>query len=260
MERFMGKKLRDIIDERIKDETGEVPLYRSYGVKKKVNRGVIFANVVLTKVLFVLLVAFEFSVIAICSFVMFVYGGALASTLVALTFCWIFFNKYTKVSRRRLGFLRKLKKFCKQNGCKIEKNRSFFAAQKWNARAEADLILRAGDKTYYVKYVTPKRPLSSITLLSKSEIRYTLHARKNVFSLMLGFKDKSRILTIRFPDGIDERDKRQEKILLVNPKPRDIFVKNHDGATVPTGSGERIYGYTLYTGTGFLDALKRETQ
>ena len=177
----MGKKMRKFIDERIEGETGEVPLYRSYGVKKKVNRGVIFANVVLTKILFVLLVAFEFSVIAIVSFAMFNYGGPLASTLVVVVFGWLFFDKYTKAARRRLGFLRKFKKFCRKSGYAIEKKRGFFASLAWNESAEADFVLRAAGKTYFVKYVTPKRPLSSLTFLSQNEIRYTLHARKNVF-------------------------------------------------------------------------------
>lgn len=256
----MAKKMRDFIDERIEGETGEVPLYRSYGVKKKVNRGVIFVNVILTKILFVMLVAFEFSVIGIVSFMMFMYGGPLASTLVAVTFSWLLINKYTKVARRRLGFLIKFKKLCKNNSFTVEKKRPFFAALKWNESEEVDFILNANGKTYFVKYVTPKKPLSSLTFLSRSEIRYTRHARKNVFTLMLGFKDKSKILEIRFPKELDGSDKTREKILLVNPKPRDIFVKNSDGAIVPTGSGERIYGYTIYTGTGLIDALKREAE
>lgn len=252
----MRKKFREYVDETIKGEEGQVPLYRSYGVRKKVNKGVIFVNVILTKILFVLLIAFEFSVIGICSVVIFMYGGALASALVALTFTCLLVNKYTKVGRRRLGFLRKFKRFCKKNSYTIEKKRPFFASLKWNDSKEVDIVLHTGEKTYYIKYVTPKKPLSSVTFLSKREIRYTVHARKNVFSLMLGFKDKSQVLNIKFPAEIEGG----EKILLVNPKPRDIFVKNSDGAIIPTGSGESIYGYTIYTGTGFVDMLKREEE
>jgi len=242
----------------IEGETGEVELYRSYGTTKKVNPFIIFVNVMLTKIIFVMLMILEFSIITIGAVVLFLHGGILISTLITVILLWVFFNINTKIPRRRIGFQRKLKRLCKKNKFRLEYKREFFKSLFWSDKKEVDFILKAGKYTYFVKYATPKKPLSSMTFLSKDEIRYTKHARKNTFSLILGFKDKSKILKINFPDYIKSNDKYHEKIIIVNPNPRDILVKNDQGAVVPTGSGERIYGYTIYTGKGFLDAVYRK--
>ena len=146
---------------------------------------------------------------------------------------------------------------CKKEGLCLTYHREFFKSLYWSEKNDVDLTLKAGKYTYFVKYVTPKKPLSSVTFLSRTEIKYTKHARRNVFSTMLGFKDKTKILKIAFPDSINACDKYQKKIIIVNPNPRDVLVKNLEGAIVPTGSGEEIYGYTIYTGTGFIDAVVR---
>ena len=249
-----------IIEETIKGETGEVELYRSYGVRKKVNPLLIFINVAMAKVLFVMLMVFEIIVISTGAIFLFLYGGVLISTLLTSITLIVVFNKTTKIPRRRISFQRKLKKACKKEGCTLNFHKEFFKSLRWSNEDELDLTVKAGKYTYFVKYITPKKPLSSVTFLSRYDIKYTKHARKNVFTLMLGFKDKTKMLKINFPHTINACDKYQKKIIIVNPNPRDILVKNPEGAVVPTGSGEQIYGYTIYTGTGFIDEIKRKAR
>lgn len=245
------------LDKAINGETGEVPLYRSYGTKKKVNPFIIATNLFLGRILSIFLFTFEFLVIAINAVVFFLYGGIFISTLMTVILSSVFISIHTRVRRRRFEFVRKLKKLCDKNGYRLKKKKSFSKSLRWSNEAELDFVLTAGKYTYYVKYVTPTKPLSSLTFLSKNEIRYTKHARRNVFTLIFDFKDKSKNLHIEFPTYINEKNKYNKKIILVNPKPRDILVKNEDGAIIPTGSGESIYGYTIFTGKGFLDAIKR---
>ena len=247
------------LDKVIQGETGEVPLYRSYGTKKKVNPFIIAVNLTMGRALSILLFFFEFVIIAINAVVFFFYGGVLVSTLITVTISSVLISIHTRVRRRRFEFVRKLKKLCKKNGYRLSQKKSFSKSLRWSNDAELDFVLTAGRYTYYVKYATPTKPLSSLTFLSKSEIRYTKHARRNVYTLIFDFKDKSKNLKINFPSYIDEKNKYNKKIILINPKPRDIFVKNEGGAIVPTGSGESIYGYTIFTGTGFLDAVKRNS-
>ena len=255
---YKGQK--SIVDDTINGETGQVEMYRSYGVKKKVNPVVIFINVVLAKVLFVMIMILEIAIISIGAIVLFLYGGTLISTLLAAILLFVVLNKTTKIPRRRISFQRKLKKACRREKCKLTFHKEFFKSLYWANNDELDFTLKSGKYTYFVKYVTPKKPLSSVTFLSREEIKYTKHARKNMFTLMLGFKDRTKILKINFPHTINACDKYQKKIIIVNPNPRDILVKNSEGAIIPTGSGEEIYGYTIYTGTGFIDEIVRKAK
>ena len=49
-----------------------------------------------------------------------------------------------------------------------------------------------------------------------------------------------------------------QKVLLVNPVPYDMFKKDVYGATIPIGTGEKLYDYIMFSGTGFINTLKRE--
>lgn len=253
------KKHRESKSEKfIRGETGQVPLYRSYGVTKRVRPFVIFLNVLLTKVIFVMMIVLQLSIIAICAIALYNFGGVLISTLMSVIMVWFFLSVNTKIIRRRRSFVRRFKRFCRENRLSPRFVRGFFKALSQSESRDADIILDAYGRTYFIKYVTPKKPLSSLTFLSKTRVRYTKHARRNIFTLILDLKDKSREWDIGFPDEAEAKG--AEKIVLVNPNPGDIYVKNSEGATVPTGSGEKIYGYTVYTGTGFLDALRREKE
>lgn len=242
------RRFTDVSD----SDMGQVPLYRSYGVKKKARPVVTAINLTLAKIFTAGIMLFNFLIIAIVSFFIFRYGGVLLATLVTLVLFWVFVGKHSRIPRRRMGFTRKLKRACKKNGYELEFRRGPFESYFWNESSEPDTVLRAEGETYYIKYATATRPLSSFTFLSRDKMRYTKHRPRNRFSTVLELKDKSREMKISFPKGEGKR------VILVNPMPRDIFVKNDMGVTVPTGSGERVYGYTVYSGTGFLEMLERE--
>ena len=49
-----------------------------------------------------------------------------------------------------------------------------------------------------------------------------------------------------------------EKVLLINPLCEEIKYKMEKGGYEVTGSGGEHFGFTVYTGSGFLNALERE--
>ena len=244
------RKWRDVSDE----DMGRVPLYRSYGVRKKARPVVSAINNTLAKLLMLGVAAFNFIIIAIVSAAFFAYGGALLATIVTLTLFWIFIGKHSRIPRRRWEFLRKLKRLCKRNKYRAEFVRRGLESYIWEEKGEPDIRLHANGRTYFIKYATAYKPAAAFTFKSREEASYTKYCGKNRFALVLGLHDKTKDLRIVFPQEEGER------IILVNPMPRDIFVKTPDGSTVPTGSGERIYGYTVYSGTGFIEMLEREAK
>jgi AraC-like DNA-binding protein len=82
----------------------------------------------------------------------------------------IFFFNATKLIRRRIGFISKLKKACKKNGYRLQFKRSFLKSLTWAENSAVDFTVKAGRYTYYVKFATSKRFLSSFTFISKNQM------------------------------------------------------------------------------------------
>lgn len=245
------------VEKRRRVETEDVPLYRSYGVTRTVNPvlraiGNFFANA-----LTILLLTAELAIILIFTFLLAFYTDILVATTLFTVLFSIFFYNATKLLRRRARFIRKLKRFCKKNSYEIDFHRSFLKGFYW-ARGEAvDFTLKAGKRTYYVKLATTKRYLSSFTFISKNEMKYTRIARRNIFTTIFDFKDKTYSVPIAFPKYIDDSDKNVVKAILINPAVSSTQKKGNDGVIIPTGSGEKLFGYTIYTATGFMESVKR---
>lgn len=247
-------------EKRLRVESEDIPLYRSYGVTKKVNPTFRAIRDFLFKILIGLLFAVELFLMSIGIYMMAKYTGVLIATLLAIVVTAILLVNITKLPRRRLSFLRKLKKICKENGYELEQRRKLFRSLKWTVGKEVDFKLKAGGWTYYVKYATSKRFLASFTFLSKNEMKYTKIARESRIATIFDFKDRSITVPIAFPDEIDDNDKYSVKAILINPAVMDVNRKGSDGSTIPTGSGEKLFGYTIFTATGFIETLKRNSE
>ena len=255
-------KIREIYDnERVREvSTEDVPLYRSYGVKRKVNPVRQFFTMLFMRGLTIILIASELAILTLVTVAFAIYSGVLIATLMFVIAFSIFFFHNTKLQRKRLLFLRKLKKTAKSNGIKLEFKRGFFRSLVWSNEPEIDFVAKVGKWTYYVKFATTKRFLSSFLFVSKDEMKHIKLARRGNFATIFGAKNKIKTWKIVFPADIDETDKYSVKAILINPAVMDIERKSPEGATVPTGSGEKLFGYTIYTGSGFIETLKRNIE
>lgn len=238
----------------------EVPLYRSYGVQRKVNPVTNAIGNFLLKSLTVIFMIAELAILTIVVVNFALYTGVLMATLMGIITFSIFFIHNTKLPRKRLSFLRKLKKTCKKNRIELEFKRGFFKSLVWSEKGDVDFIVRTGKWTYYVKFATTKRFLSSFLFVSKNEMKYIKIARQSRFATIFGSKNRIKSLKIEFPEEINSEDKYSVRAILVNPAVMNIERKDSSGATVPTGSGERLFGYTIFTGTGFVETLKRNIE
>ena len=262
MQNNKGKRdEKNILDEpRQRVETEDVPLYRSYGVTKRVNPVMRAIRDALAKVLTIVLLVCQLAIMFLVTFMLAFYTDVLVATALFLVLFSIFFYNKTKLLRRRARFIGKLKRTCKKNGYNIEFKRNFVKGFSWAENDAVDFVLKAGRWTYYVKLATSKRFLSSYTFISKNEMKYTKIARHNRFAIILDFKDKSYSMPIAFPESINSDDKYTVKAILINPAVMNIERKGSDGVIIPTGSGEKLFGYTIYTGTGFIETIQRNAQ
>ena len=241
-------------------ETEDVPLYRSYGVTKKVNPTARKIRDFFAKALTATLLAIELMLISITAFMLAFYTDVLVGTLVFIILFSIFFFNATKLLRRRAIFVSRLKKTCKQNRYRLQFQRGFFKAMTWAEDSAVDFTVKAGRYTYYVKFATSKRFLSSFTFVARDKMKYTRIARHNRFSIIFDCKDKTYTMPIEFPSGIDDKDKYTVRAILINPAVMNIEKKGSDGVIIPTGSGEKLFGYTIFTGTGFIETIKRNAE
>ena len=71
---------------------------------------------------------------------------------------------------------------------------------------------------------------------------------------------KTKRKTFSFDDNVAVENKKTAKALILNPVPHDVFKKDPDDATIPIGTGAYLFGYTMFSGSGFLETLKRENE
>ena len=240
---------------------GEFPLYRTYGVTKKYRPTIAKLNNILGKTLVLSLIIFQCFIIAVAGFAFWFYSGELIGTVVTIILVSICYSINTRIPRARHKFKKRLKKLCKQKGYRIEFKRGFWKSLTWADNGEIDFILQAGAYTYFVRFATATRKLSTMSFLSKTELCYTKHPRNNKFTLIFDFKDKKKTMRISFPNGIDPEDKHIIKAILINPVPMNIERRaGRDGGMEPTGTGEKIFDYTIFNGVGFLETIQRNAE
>ncbi len=237
-------------------DANNTPDLRKYE-KKKVSYASVFIGALLSRLILIAVFSLFIFIIFIGLIAVFENTGVVIPFLIVITVLIIALSICTRVIRRRMEFVRKLKKLCRTNGYTFEPKMSFWESMKLVPESEVSFLLSAEGKNYYVKYVTPKRPLTTVTFISGNELKYTKHPRKNVFTAVFDRVSKSITVDFTFPDYI-ANDPNAVKVMLVNPMPMDICKKDSDGSVVPTGTGEEIYGYTIYTGTGLIEAVNRD--
>lgn len=238
-------------------EEWDTPMYRSYGRVKKINpRFEKFKETVCQGILiwFLLWIGIIFCLIL---YAMIAYSDVLAF-LISLIVGIIVTITVSRAPRKRIAFIRKLKRACRKNGWEYYANRRFFASFLWNEREEEDFSVRTRTHTYLVKYATAKKRYSDMIFLSKNKMIYRKLRLNNKFTVAFDLKPKVTEMNVRFPQTDDGGY--TVKAILINPVPRDIFKKDSDGSIVATGSGEKLFGYTVFSGSGFISTLEREDE
>lgn len=240
---------------------GEFPLYRTYGVTRRYSAVRAKINTIFGRVFVFLFIMFYLTVMATVGFALWFYSGALTATVMTLIIFTSSFLLITRVPRARLKFCRRLKRLCRKNNYRLEFKRKFLASFSWGGKGELDFILKAGRYTYYARFATASKRLSTMTFSSKTEFCYVKHPLNNKFTLIFDFKDKKKILPISFPHGIDPDDKYSIKAIVMNPAPMNAFKNSASSmGPEPTGTGEKIYDYTIFNGTGFIETVRRNAQ
>ena len=248
------KWLRNIFQSEYKSE--QVPLHRAYGVWRKqhpvVDRAVFYLlRIVVLFVLGVLGVA-AFSAI----FSLLLYADLLVATVFMLTVISIIAIIFTKAPRKRHKLMRKIKKLCKAERYRIKMCRPFLNSFRWSS-AEPDFILETGRYVYYGHFLTVAKYNSTLTFKNAESIERVSYPLDNKFTVIFEFKPIRKELKTDFKPLPESDTKRYIRAVIVNPVCKEMYECDRDGELLATGNGMEKFGYTVYTGSGFIESVKR---
>ncbi len=246
---------------RIEVKEHDVPMWRAYGKHKVYRLWMSKLYDIAAIFLFCLFILIPFgAVVAVILLASFKYAAtysfAMAIVLLAIAIALIFFYTVVlRVPRKRAVFYRKLKKACKKNGYRITYNRGFFRSLTWAGDDKLDLIVKAGRWTYYVKLLGSPNSKSDVTFCYDGRLIYRKLRLKNLFTAVFGLKPRIRERRISFPKYAESE--RTVKVIILNPVPAEVYKKKANGDTEMSGNEDNIFGYTIYSGSGFIEAIRR---
>ena len=236
-----------------------VPLHRTYGQRRRQRRIREYAVTVFAgSVLFYILAVLAFALLSIITAIL-TFIDILVATVFVLVAGSIVLLALTKTLRKRRKLEKKLKRLCKKNGYKISREKRGLSLFRWSFKKPSFVLCTEGYE-YYVHYLTVGHYNSSMVFQSKNEIQLTKFPLNNPFTTIVGSKPKTISLKCGF-DELDEADGvKRKRGILVNPVCREMYAKSRDGGVVATGNGFSQWGFTVYTGSGFCEAVERDRE
>ena len=237
-----------------------VPLHRTYGQRRKKRPVREFAVTVFAgSALFYVLSVFALALLAIVAAIL-TFIDILVATVFVFIAGSLLLLALTKTVRKRRKTERKIKKLCKKNKLVFEKKVRGMKAFRWNYK-KPSFILKTEGCEYYVHYFTVGHYNSSMLFQGKREIQLIKYPINNPFTVIVGAKTK--IITVKSEfEALGEGDggRKRKRVILVNPVCREMYAKSKDGGVVATGNGFSEFGYTVYTGSGFCEAVIRDCE
>ena len=113
-------------------------------------------------------------------------------------------------------------------------------------------------KIYFVRYLATYNYNSELIFRSadKVALRTNIGAHRSNVKTALGIKEKYKIRPFALADEEEKSGyKEVVKVVLMNPVPREVcYIEG--GAKIPTGTGGKLFGHTLYSGSDFIYALE----
>ena len=244
--------------ERMVNEYHAREQYRSYGTHRVSFATVLFRTVAVAVVGYMFAALYlSFLVISFIAFAF--YGGPLISFVVLSTILIVALCVITKPYRRRRKFVKRLKKLSTERGVRVYRNRSLYRNVR-HPSGVCDFSVESGDTVYDVMFFPAPKKLSVIRFVQPDIAQVITGVLKNRFKIMFGRHEKVRFVTYSF-DGGNYKTRKHVKVLLMNPAPYSMqSYDEKEGKMLESGSGAEFFGYSAYSGTGFIDLLEREPE
>ena len=235
-----------------------VPLYRSYGVTRREYPIINKIKLAIQQFTVIILLLPMCIVLAFGIAMTVLYGKSLAFVLFTPMLLFFVF-KLTKSFRKRAVFLKKLKNLAKKEGYRLTFKRGFWASFFWSPTKEY-FVLDTPKYSYHVYVFTARKYNSEIVFESEERFNLVKRPLRNIFSLALGLKTKIKAYTFTPNRSLPMYSRAKIIGFLVNPVCDSVSYRRKNGASEPTGSGGEMFGYYMFTGSGFINAVNRNEE
>lgn len=247
-----------------KESYESVPLYRTYGVKRrlrpwqeKVELG--FSKIALFWVLGTLSLA---ATLAIANFFLY-YPEIWVKVLLSAFLVVLLLIRLTRTIRKRAKFTRKLKRMCRKNNYRIDWIQNFLQSLVWSGNRE-DFILETPNCLYFVRYLTVRKYRSTVYLEGEDRIKLVKRPLQNKFTVIFDIQPRAKYYPLDFSlshvDGLSTNGRPVVKAMIINPVCEEMYYKKKEGGYEITGNGGFHFGFSVFTANGFLEAVKRGTR
>ena len=231
------------------------PMYRAYGVTRKVYPAVEIVKKVLLAIATTFIIAlpacvFLFGLLMIALVTNF--GKVLLGAVILVPLLFV----PVRVILKRRKFQKRLKKLCREKCFELKFRRNFFASFFYKKGAY-DFTLKTSSKTWICKYLTSPTRDRLIQFDTPDKITILKGLTPNRIKDAYGIpspRRREKNFSFSLPDGFSDKC---ELAVIMNPAPRMTDVKLPDGRTEPTGTGAKIFGYKIFTGSGFISTITR---
>jgi hypothetical protein len=241
-----------------------VPLYRTYGVKRRLRPWQEKINLTFGRIVLIWMLGILGFAACACIVGFWLYFPELwVKVLLSLLIVAVLAIRMTRTLRKRLKFMRKLKRLCKRKKYRLTPVQNFFQSLFWSGNRE-DFVLETGRCVYFVRFLTVRKYRSTLYFEKPDAIKLVTRPLNNKFTLIFDVQPRVRYYPMDFT--VDERicglwkNKKQIKALLINPVSSEMLYRKRDGGYESTGNGGAHYGYTVFTGSGFLETVLRNDE
>lgn len=181
--------------------------------------------------------------------------------------CFILFFKFFDYIRAlfiRRKFVSRLKKAAKKNGYELSKIRHPYASV-FADTDEYSFIVKAHGKTYTCKLIAGVSYGDPMYLEENGKGRIIRSLTVRFRSSMAGPFSRGGLIWHKLPDDIAQYhtefnygfEGEGTKVIIVSPTPHTIYCSGHGNHKI-VDVNDKIFGYTLMTGSAFINALERD--
>lgn len=157
--------------------------------------------------------------------------------------------RYIRALFKRISFIKSLKRVCKEHAYKLEIRQNpyksiFFSSSK------PVIVVTTNEKIFVVYFFTALRKGSALVFYDENYAEFWHYIMRQVPPLKRSkFYNLSDIT-------LENNDLPIEKVLLISPTPFQIYKGSSEGHAI-VDNNEKMFGYTLYAGSGFCNMIDR---
>ena len=231
--------------------------WRNYNDGRVTYFSVIFTETLVT--VFAVLFYFLFIIAFVLGFVGLASMSNVMSVLMFGGLLAVLMTPHLRRLLKRKRFIKKLNKACNKNGYRLYRYRNALASL-YRPDGESDFAVETRDTVYECMFYPAPRRLSVLRFDTPGEVKIVTGIVRNRFKEALGMNEpRVRVKPFGFEPNTKSTTKKVVKVALLNPVPYELYYfDKKDGKTVQGGSGTEFYGYTAYSGNGFINTLDRQ--